>query len=519
MRARAPASCGFAGPDCGTFAPAVVTEGVAVLNGKWIDGVSSGGNGEISVAEFNSVFVHEFGHYVNLDHSQIGLAEAFDADATNDEDIATMFPFLVDGGAAFTLALDDRVAVSTLYPAPGFASGGGTIRGHVFRADGTTPFQGANVVARRIGDPLVTAVSNVSGARYFPGSPGGAAPVALQGLFELPGLPPGDYTVEVEAVHPAFVGGSGVGPLSPPVTLPGPPEFWNGANEAGTSPPDDPSAAVAITVTGGATIDPIDVLLNQPAPPVHDACAAAVPIGATPFLDVRSTVAASSAGTDPQPSCTVSKNSNTVWYTYTPPISGTVTLDTSGSSYDTVLTVYTGACGAPVEVACNDDTAGGQLSTLSFVATGGTTYLVEVADYGLVGRRDALPPRRLHQLRQRHARPGRGLRPGRRERPGRLLHRRVRARRRRRRRRLRRLRRLPRHAGSRADRHRRRRPGRRVRSVRHHRRGADRRGRSRSSPSAASTTGGSATTTSRSRAASGWRPAPSPSTRSPTARR
>jgi hypothetical protein len=376
---------GFAGPDCGTYAPAVITEGMAVLNGKWIDGVASANNGEISVAEFNAVFIHEFGHYVNLDHSQIGLAEAFDDDPTNDEDVATMFPFLIDGAAGATLALDDRVAVSTLYPAPGFASGGGTIRGHVFRADGTTPFQGAYVVARRVGDPLVTAVGNVSGARYFPGAPGGVAPAALQGLFEIPGLPPGDYTVEVEPINPAFVGGSGVGPLSPPATLPGPPEFWNGANEAGTNPPDDPMAAVTIGVTAGATVDPIDIDLNQPAPPVNDACASAVSIVATPFVDVRATATATSAGSDPLPSCTASANSNTVWYSFTPPVGGLVTLDTAGSAYDTVLTVYSGTCGAPVERACNDDTDAGQLSKVSFLATGGTPYLFEVADYGMPG--------------------------------------------------------------------------------------------------------------------------------------
>jgi len=376
---------GFAGPDCGTYAPPVISEGVAVLNGKWIDGTSSAGNGEISRAEFNAVFVHEFGHYLNLDHSQIGLAEAFDDDAGNDGRVATMFPFLVDGAAATTLALDDEVAVSTLYPAPGFASGRGTIRGRILRPDGVTPFQGAFVVARRLGDPLITAVGGVSGARWAPGSPGGAAPAALTGLFELPGLPPGDYTVEVEPIHPAFVGGSGVGPLSPPPSLPGPPEFWNGADEAGTGPPDDPTAAVPIAVAAGATVDAIDIRLNQPAPPVHDDCAAPVTIAATPFFDVRTTAAATSAPGDPQPSCTPSANANTVWYAYTPPVGGTVTLDTAGSSYDTVLTVYTGGCGTPVEAACSDDVAGGQLSKLSFIAAAGTTYLVEVADYGSPG--------------------------------------------------------------------------------------------------------------------------------------
>jgi hypothetical protein len=116
---------------------------------------------------------------------------------------------------------------------------------------------------------------------------------------------------------------------------------------------------------------------------VHDACDAPLGIGATPFVDVRTTVTATSAASDPQPSCTVAKNSNTVWYRFTPPTDGRLALDTLGSSYDTVLTVYTGACAAPAEVACSDDTETSQLSELSLHVTGGTPYLIEVADYGL----------------------------------------------------------------------------------------------------------------------------------------
>ena len=81
-------------------------------------------NGEITQAEFNGVFIHEFGHYSNLDHSQIGLQEAFDGDLANDAAVATMFPILVNGTEAATLALDDQVSISTLYPEPAFAGRG-----------------------------------------------------------------------------------------------------------------------------------------------------------------------------------------------------------------------------------------------------------------------------------------------------------------------------------------------------------------------------------------------------------
>src|SRR6185369_3841047 len=122
---------------------------------------------------------------------------------------------LINGSQMGTLNLDDQVSVSTLYPAPTFASSTGTLTGTIFRSDGT-PFQGAYVIARKVGDPRLTAVGVASGARYA----SSASNAALKGLYEIPGLPPGDYTVEIEAIDPSFTGGSGVGPLDPPATLP-----------------------------------------------------------------------------------------------------------------------------------------------------------------------------------------------------------------------------------------------------------------------------------------------------------
>ena len=105
--------------------PPRITEASAVLNGKWIDGNP---DTEISLTDFKAVFVHEFGHYLNLDHSQINQLEAFDGNPTNDNAIATMFPFLIQGsGAAISvLNLDDEVSVSRLYPDPSFATNFGS---------------------------------------------------------------------------------------------------------------------------------------------------------------------------------------------------------------------------------------------------------------------------------------------------------------------------------------------------------------------------------------------------------
>ena len=69
-----------------------------------------------------------------------------------------------------------------------------------------------------------------------------------------------------------------------------------------------------------------------------------------------------------------------VWYKYTPPETQSLSLNTYGSSYDTFIAVWTGSRGSLNPVDCNDQTFEDQ-SELSFVATGGTTYYIEIAQY------------------------------------------------------------------------------------------------------------------------------------------
>lgn len=76
----------------------------------------------------------------------------------------------------------------------------------------------------------------------------------------------------------------------------------------------------------------------------------------------------------------------TVWYKFTPDSNGRVTIDTTNNfnpnSYDTILAVHTGSCGAQtlVTVACNDDYRG-FASRVTLDVTEGETYYVEVADW------------------------------------------------------------------------------------------------------------------------------------------
>ena len=67
-----------------------------------------------------------------------------------------------------------------------------------------------------------------------------------------------------------------------------------------------------------------------------------------------------------------------VWWTWTPTASGTVSISTANSSYDTLLGVYTGTTvSALTKIASNDDVATGSHSSLvSFAATRGTAYQI-----------------------------------------------------------------------------------------------------------------------------------------------
>jgi hypothetical protein len=70
-----------------------------------------------------------------------------------------------------------------------------------------------------------------------------------------------------------------------------------------------------------------------------------------------------------------------VWWRWTAPSSGSVTLDTKGSYYDTTLGVYTGsAVSSLTQIASDDDIEDGvvQASELTFNVTGGTTYRFSV---------------------------------------------------------------------------------------------------------------------------------------------
>ena len=223
---------GFAGVICTNDTAGTYTRGWAVLNGRFIDGQpDTSGHRSVSLDDFKAVFIHEFGHLIGLGHSQVNLNCMADAGCPA-EDLAglpTMFPLFLDSSQA-TLKTDDIASVSLLYPAASFNSTTGRIQGHVLFSDGITPAQGYNVIARQTDNPRSKAVSCVSGYLFTAGVGNPLVPdgndislfygshdSSLIGYYDIAGLPPGSYIVEVEAINNSgadpFVGDIGVGPI------------------------------------------------------------------------------------------------------------------------------------------------------------------------------------------------------------------------------------------------------------------------------------------------------------------
>ena len=244
----------------------------AALNGRFLDGITdltaTPPNRELSDAAFDATFIHEFGHFSGLDHSQINLNCIVTGCADGSDDafgLPTMFPILISSleessgiPAQFTLAPDDIAWISRLYPAAGpggFDATFGTIEGMIFFSDGQTPAQGVNVIARQVANPRRIAVSVVSGYLFTgnpgqsvtgtnPGDPFGSRDPTLVGFYRIPGLLPGNYTIEVESINAGFDAGSSVGPLNPPIPMPG----------TAPSPAGPFVVSAGGTVTGGTNI-------------------------------------------------------------------------------------------------------------------------------------------------------------------------------------------------------------------------------------------------------------------------
>lgn len=368
------------------------------------------GNGELSLNAFKGVFVHEFGHFSGLDHSQVNGIKffiSFDNPGNpvlplDGRFVETMFPFLATAEQR-SPHRDDIAHMSALYPAAGATSvftpdginrvtpprggpGGqtsapqGAVMGEIFFSDGLTPLQGINVIARNVRDPFGDAVGFVSGSLFsgnqfsidfgFPGT----GPADLIGFYVLNNLTPGArYEIEIEEINSSFTGGSSVGPQSPPLNIiPGGGGFFrldsfNNA-ESGSSLTDNPRASNAVPVFAGQAVGGIDLSINNIGPDPNepnDTMGDAAPVS----------VGSVTQGTIIHPTGDVD------FYSFTLAETTTVVIQTlpftTGAVTDTTLGLFDSA-GGPL--ALDDDSGLGRLSRIEATLAPGT-YFVAVATF------------------------------------------------------------------------------------------------------------------------------------------
>ena len=125
--------------------------------------------------------------------------------------------------------------------------------------------------------------------------------------------------------------------------------------------------------------DAVNALLSGAAA-VPDDFDDAEPIETFPFEELTYTFfATNEIGEDTTSSCTGLGPISNLWYIITADGPGQININTNGSDFDTVLVVYTGTqLNNLVEVACDNNSGSGTQSALSFNATDGTTYYIQV---------------------------------------------------------------------------------------------------------------------------------------------
>jgi len=165
---------------------------------------------------------------------------------------------------------------------------------------------------------------------------------------------------------------TGTQPANKPKVVP-----QTGATNPGGMPNTGIEMAKPVTPPPAGGFDPRGV-------PPNDACASAIAVGVgiTPYDNLLATL------DGPSPCGLLGAD---VWFSFTPAVSGqaSVTTCSANRTYDTVLAVHTGGCGALALVGCNDDgppscpNAGVPFSgsTVNFAATAGTTYLLQVGGF------------------------------------------------------------------------------------------------------------------------------------------
>ena len=108
-------------------------------------------------------------------------------------------------------------------------------------------------------------------------------------------------------------------------------------------------------------------------------------VSALPYSDSEDTGGFTQAPDDPAmilSPCNSDPGLASAWYSFDPPTTQTYTLDTFGSNYNTVMTVWTGSRGSLSAIACNDNASNAtSQSALSVSLSASTTYYIEIIQF------------------------------------------------------------------------------------------------------------------------------------------
>jgi hypothetical protein len=216
-----------------------IAQGILFIDGRVMDGLHN--PEDISEADLTRAVTRAVGQMLGLGSSDLNDELIFDGDVANNTAVPIMYPGLILGGGS-TPTLDDRMAISALYPATSFEANTGVIRGQITLADGVTGLQGIAVIARKVDDPINSAVEAISGVTFVNTTRRGSRDPAVRGAFEIR-VPPGNYSVEYRPLKAA------IGPKGDITPLPGGAQYYQTAPSSTAGP--DVASATPVTVSAG----------------------------------------------------------------------------------------------------------------------------------------------------------------------------------------------------------------------------------------------------------------------------
>jgi hypothetical protein len=148
------------------------------------------------------------------------------------------------------------------------------------------------------------------------------------------------------------------------------------------------SYAIAVDGYGGALGDVALTVLHSATAATNDSFAARAALTGSSASVAASTIVATRESGEPTHG---GPGSRSVWWTWTAPDNGTLNLSTVGSTFDTLLSIYTGtAVAALTRIAADDDSGGDFTSSLSTAVTRGTVYQIAVDGFGAADGRARL---------------------------------------------------------------------------------------------------------------------------------